>query len=333
MAQHFDEKRLETMGDAVPIADPVGSTWFSSLFTASANGILIHRPPAVYQPTWIDHNGQELSTVGEPSDYLTFDLSKDGDRLVVSKYQLDGYMNLWAMNLLRGNSRPLTLEEATYLDPRWSPDGRHVIFGSTQDSSNALFEVSLPSSSPKEVFKMEDASCYLDDWSQDGKYLLYHQEMKSALWALPYEGDQKPILAARSLSGIIDQSQFSPNGRFIAYNTNESGRHEVWVVPFPPGNASDKWPISTAGGMQPRWSSDGRELYFLTPDAGFMAVNVHTDESFEYGEPEELFRVQLSPASGAEQYAPHPDGERFLFMMPAPSPFKMILNWTSLLEQ
>jgi Tol biopolymer transport system component len=133
----------------------------------------------------------------------------------------------------------------------------------------------------------------------------------------------------------VNQAQFSPDSRWIAYNTNESGRYEVKVVPFPP--ASDKWQISTAGGMQPTWRGDGRELYFLTPDATLMAVDIRPGSKFEWGETHRLFKVELNVNPAVEQYAPAPDGKRFLFVLPASeastAPFNIILNWTALLNK
>ena len=143
------------------------------------------------------------------------------------------------------------------------------------------------------------------------------------------------MLVVRLLSGIVDQGQFSPDGRWIACNTNESGRYEVKVVPFPP--TSDKWQISTAGGVQPTWRGDGRELYFLTLDGTLMAVDVRPGKTFEWGEARPLFRTQLSVLYNTEQYAPAPDGDRFLLVAPASEgstpPFIITLNWTALLKK
>jgi len=133
-------------------------------------------------------------------------------------------------------------------------------------------EVSLPASDPVQVFKFGGKVFGLDDWSPDGQYLLYHDTNQPELWALPLAGDRKPMLVTRSLAGFADQGQFSPDGRWIAYNTNESDRHEVKVVPFPPNG--EKWQISTSGGVQPTWRGDGKELFFLAPDATLMAADV-----------------------------------------------------------
>jgi Tol biopolymer transport system component len=253
----------------------------------------------------------------------------------VSRLQPTGYQNLWVTDLLRGSTTRLTLEQASHVDPRWSPDGRQVIFGSTRDPSRSPFKVSLPTSEPTQVFNYDGGMFSLDDWSPDGRHLLYHDAGQPELWALPLDGEREPMLVARSLSGFIDQAQFSPDGSWIAYNTNESGRPEVMVVPFPP--TGDKYQISTTGGVQATWRSDGRQLYFLAPDSTLMAVDVRPGKIFEWGDARPLFKTQLSISDQMEQYAPDPEGNRFLFVKPTEeslkAPFTVILNWSSLLKK
>ena len=335
MAQSFDEKRLELVGEPLPVVEQVGSYSVFGFFSASTNGVLVYRSQGDSRFAWIDRGGRILGRIGEPGDYPTFDLTKDGNQLVVSRSQPEGLRNLWVIDLRRNLTTRLTLGKVIDTDPRWSPDGRQVIFGSTCDPSRGPFRVSLPASNPVQVFKYEGAVFSLDDWSPDGGYLLYHDAGQPELWALPLSGDRKPILVVRSLSGIVDQAQFSPDGRWIAYNTNESGRFEVKVVPFPP--TSDKWQISRAGGVQPTWRGDGRQLYFLAPDGTLMEVDVRPGKTFEFDEARPLFKIQIEVLYGTEQYAPAPDGERFLFATAAressSAPFTVVLNWTSLLKK
>jgi eukaryotic-like serine/threonine-protein kinase len=338
LSHPFDEKRLELIGEPKAVAEGVGAYGPFGFFSASTTGDLIWRSAdsGSSQFAWLDRSGRELGTIGEPGEYPTFDLSRDGSRLVFSRGSVgDRKTNLWVMDLLRASITRLTLDDASHTDPRWSPDGRQVIFDSTRDPWRSPFRVSLPDSKPEQVYKFEGQQFALDDWSPDGGHLLYHDTQKSELWALPLTGEHKPVLVTRSLAGFVDQAQFSPDGRWIAYNTDESGRHEVKVVPFPP--ASEKWPISTAGGVQPTWSADGRELYFLAPDGTLMAVEIKPGAKFEWGKPRPLFKVTLSVHDQMEQYAPHPDGKRFLFAKPSEqssnSPFTVILNWTSLLKK
>jgi len=334
MVQRFDETRFKLIGDPVAVTEKVGNLGGSGFLSASTNGILTFCKKQENQFVWIDRSDRELGTVGEPGYYLTFDLSKDASQLVVNKANPEGMHNLWVMDLLRGSTVRLTVDDVSHVDPRWSSDGRKVIFGSTRDPSRSPFEVSLPASDPVQVFKFDGKMFGLDDWSPDGQYLLYHDTAQPELWALPLTGDRKPILVTHSLKGFADQGQFSPDGRWIAYNTDESDRYEVWVVPFPPNG--EKWQVSTSGGVQPTWRGDGKELYFLSLDGTLMAVDVHPGAPSAWGEPHRLFKTQLNGISSqVEQYAPGPDGKRFLLLKPAGEsiPITVILNWTSLLKK
>jgi eukaryotic-like serine/threonine-protein kinase len=336
LAQRLDDKRLELVGEPLPVADTVGSIFMYGFFSASTNGLLVFKPSVTSQIIWIDRTGRELSRIGVPGEYPTFDLSKDSSQLVVTKREPNGQQNLWVMDLSRGGTETrLTLGSESDVDPRWSPDARQVIFGSTRDPSRSPFQVSLPSSDPVQVFKFSGKMLALDDWSPDGRYLIYHDTGEPELSAIPLFGGRKPIPVTRSLWGVVDQARFSPDSRWIAYNTNESGRYEVKVVPFPP--TGDKWQISIAGGVQPTWRADGRELYFLAPDATLMAVDIRAGAKFEWGEPHPLFKTQLAASHQMEQYAPAPDGRRFLMVLPnseaSTAPFNVILNWPALLKK
>jgi hypothetical protein len=336
LAQRLDEERQEVIGEALPVADPVGSSLLRGLFSASPNGVLIFRSNASNKMIWVDRDGRELSTLGDPGAYPTFDLSRDGRQLVVSKLLANGQQNLFVFDLLRGSQDRLTLKSERHTDPRWSPDGLQVMFTSSRDPSRGPYKISMPASDPVQVFEFKGAQFGLDDWSPDGQHILYHDGGRPELWAVPLSGDRIPIMVARSLSGTPDQARFSPNGHYIAYNTSESGQSEVKVVRFPP--TDDKWQISTAGGAQPTWSGDGRELYFLAPDATLMAVDIHAGAKFNWGKPHPLFKTPISGLSlQTEQYAPAPDGKRFLLVTASSeissTQFNVILNWTSLLKK
>jgi hypothetical protein len=172
----------------------------------------------------------------------------------------------------------------------------------------------------------------MDAWSPDGRFVLYHVGTTRELMALPVAGDQTPIVVVRPATGIVDEPAFSPNGRWVAYNADDTGRHEIYIKAFPPTDA--RWQISTAGGVQPRWRGDGRELYVVTPDGAMMAVDIGGAAAIEAGPPRELFRTGLSVSPVTDQYAVSHDGKRFLIMRPLGGPpslsFSAILNWRSL---
>ncbi|MBN2241414.1 MAG: serine/threonine-protein kinase [Acidobacteria bacterium] len=337
MVQPFDEKSLELAGEPIAIAAQVGSNSYYPLVSVSATGVLVYTSSVNSRIAWVDRNGRELGRIGEPGVYPTFALSRDASRLVVSRDQGIFQRNLWILDLVRGPMARLTLEEDTrHSDPRWSADDREILFTSTRGFGKTIFRLSLTSSNPVKILELSNFSAGLDDWSSDGRYILYHDTPRADLWAMPLSGDQKPVLAAHSLSGQADQAQFSPDGRWIAYNTNESGRFEVKVIPFPP--TGDKWTVSTEGGFQPTWrGDDGRELYFLKPDGTLMAVDVRAGKVFEWGEIHPLFQTHLNVLSNTEQYAPAPDGKKFIVVAPdsevATASINVVLNWASMLKK
>ena len=185
-------------------------------------------------------------------------------------------------------------------------------------------------------------------WSRDGRFLLYTtsdpKTRKSGLWVLPLEGDKKPFPFLRTEFNNED-GQFSPDGRWVAYFSDESGRNEIYVRTFSPDStaaASDtggKWLISTGGGSEPRWRGDGKELYYLAPDGKLMAVEITTNPVFRAGAPNALFQT---PPQGAfttlgYSWVLTPDGKRFLFLAPVEqtgqAPFTVVLNWQAGLKK
>jgi Tol biopolymer transport system component len=183
-------------------------------------------------------------------------------------------------------------------------------------------------------FGVEGRPVSADDWSPDGRFLLYHHDGGPELWALPLDGDRTPLLVVKS-SARVDEPTFSPDGRWIAYNSLESGRDEVYLAPFPATGA--RWQVSSDGGVQPTWRRDGRELYFLAPDGTMMMVDARLGETPSLDPPQALFRTRIVPTSNTDRYAVSPDGSRFLIMNPvgddAEAPPTVILNWPALLQE
>jgi hypothetical protein len=215
-----------------------------------------------------------------------------------------------------------------------------MVFLSLRGGRDTMYEKSASGAGNERVVAA-DAGWPLS-WSPDGRFVLYSRaDVKTGvdLWALPMTGESKPFTVVQ---GALDQrgGEFSPDGRWLAYESNESGRFEVYVRPFPePGG---KWQVTSAGGTQPRWRRDGRELYYVAPDTRLMAVSVAAGadgKTFNLGVPVPLFQTRLATGAnvlpGRAQYAVAPDG-RFLLNTivdnTAPSPITVVVNWTQLLE-
>ena len=176
---------------------------------------------------------------------------------------------------------------------------------------------------------------FAHSWSKDGRFALYHTGSLGGVWSVPVSGDGDPRPVVQDV-GLVDQARFSPDGRWVAYNGDETGRMEVFVVPFPP--TGERWQVSTAGGVQPLWRGDGRELFYLEPNGDLMSVDVKAARTFVVGPPRVLFRTGLgNPSSLVEEYGVTADGQRFLLRLPAPGSrppeLKLVLDWPALLER
>jgi eukaryotic-like serine/threonine-protein kinase len=190
--------------------------------------------------------------------------------------------------------------------------------------------------SAQPVFQSKDQNKELNDISPDGRYAIYDTGADhNGIWALPLFGDRKPFAFVQS-SPHDGSAVFSPNGRYVAYNSDETGRREIYVQTFP--QPTGRWQISASGGVEPMWRRDGKELFFLTLDEKLMAVNVNTaSPGFEVGIPKELFQAQLIPLwFWRNLYVPSPDGQRFLMLAPVgqakQEPITVVVNWPALLK-
>jgi len=308
--------------------------------SVSNTGILafLQQSDRQQQFTWYDRAGKALGTAGLPGNYGVFDLSNDGRRIATS-VRAGSSQNLWAIAAANGSMTRVTLGGVNDVDPRWSPDGLTLIFGSLRDPSRSPHRVGLTADAPVRLFAFPGRIFALDDWSRDGRWLLYHDARVPELFAHELDGTHtpigKPVPAGRALTGIIDQGQFSPDSKWIAYNSDETGTNEVYVVPFPA--TGERVAISRGGGAQPMWRADGRELYFLALDGTLKTVTITVNgSSLTAADPVELFRPRLPGVSTAtEQYAPHPDGKRFVVLDTVGGDRNLsmgvLLNWPSLL--
>jgi dipeptidyl aminopeptidase/acylaminoacyl peptidase len=339
MTQPFDTRRLEFAGEAVPESEGFIDR---GMFSASENGVLAYRTGSVFpmtQLTWFDRTGKIVGAVGEPGRYDTVALSPDGAKVAVSRLdsQAVGTSAIWLYEFAHGNGQRFTFGPAASYMPVWSPDGSRLVFTSSPTGGNDLYEKASSGIGNEDSLlkSMETKSSY--DWSRDGRWLLYGLLGAGPweLWILPLTGnDHKP---RRYLASQYNESQarFSPDGRFVAYMSDESGRNEVYVQAFPQASGG-KWLISKGGSM-PHWRHDGKELFYISADSKMMAVNVTTAPEFRYGNPKALFEARIfgGPRTlNVTRYDVAPDGQKFLINALAAdassaltSPITVVLNW------
>ncbi len=345
MAQPFDARRLQLADEPTTVVSHVGSFRAFGFFAVSNNGVLVYRTGgggSDFQLTWFDRQGKAVGTAGEPSsEFLSVSVSPDGTRLAASRYDQD--IALWLVDFSRDTSTRFTFGSFSYARAAtWSPDGSRIVFALNGD----IYE--------KTANGMEDEGPLLKssqgktptDWSRDGRFLLYDgvdPQTKSDMWVLPLEGDKKPAPFLRTEFNEED-GHFSPDGHYVAYTSDESGRNEIYVRTFSAdalGGASDtggKWLISTGGGIDPRWRRDGKELYYVAADGRLMAVDVAAGPGFQASAPKVLFQLPaLSTNLTFQSWDVSPDGKRFLFPVPVSgqdtTPFTVVLNWQAGLKK
>jgi hypothetical protein len=341
LASRFDAPRGEVSGEAVPVAQSVGTREgvFRDLVSVSDTGVLAHRAGtgARRQLTWVDSSGKTISLLGSPDEAVPSapELSPDESHVVLMRGTL-GASDIWIVDTARGVPSKLTFRGGSL--PIWSSTGDRVFYR----SRDQLFE--RPSDGVADGRPLLASGGVPQDVSPDGRYMLYAEG--SDLWALPLTGEHKPIGVATSSNFDEGQGQFSPDGKWIAYasNENEAARHQIFVRPFPGPGA--KRQVSDVGGIYPRWRHDGKEIFYVAPDGQLMAVSIQFPSGAPtpaVGTPVALFQTRLatgayilsSGVNARAQYDVARDG-RFLFnnsVEEVAAPITIVLNWTTLLKQ
>ena len=344
LAQPFDPTRLQLAGDPLPVAEQVasGSPSGFAAFGVSESGVLAYAAgsTASRQLTWFDRRGRALETVGVAGEYMAPVLSPDGRHIAIG--QLDARMrtpDIWLVDLARGNSTRFTYSPAGERLPLWSPDGAYILFSSTMRGPWDFYRKPSSGGGDPELVFESSADKFPTDWSADGRFIVFTVSLPGTrwdIWLLPLFGSRTPVPYLQTEFDEI-QGRLSPNGRWMAYTSNTSGTLEVYVQPTSPSGG--KWLISTAGGFDPRWRRDGRELFYIAANQMLMAVPVKTEGAFEAGIPKPLFQTRVSP--GVVPYPPTYDvtaeGQRFLLntlIEDAPaSPITVVLNGTAGLKK
>lgn len=331
LAHPFDEKNLRFTGEPaviverLPYFDKTG--WAD--FSASENGALAYMTELPKtRLVWLERSGRETAQVSAPDDYAGLRLSPDGQKAALTI--LDpraGSGDLWIQDLARDTRTRFVAGATDDSGATWSPDGRRLAyFSCCEDETGSTLHIKDSGDPGKGQLPIKDQRFVSpQDWSPDGRFIIYEKD-QSELWVLPQSGDMKPYPFIQTQSSDPN-ARFSPDGRWVAFVSEETGRPEVYVTRF--DKPGEKWRISTEDGNFPRWSSDGRELFYLTADRAVMTVQIKVGSDFEAGKPTQLFKTDPL----ARDYDVTADGQRFLFIASAPGtqllPFAVVLNWMS----
>jgi Tol biopolymer transport system component len=350
MAQPFDPKRLATTGDAVPIAEKVGHIYNAAgtvgIFSASTNGVLayVNGGSGALGLTWLDRNGKRLANVGDPGMLGRLRLSPD-DKSAAVTGNVDGNQDIWIYDLERHLPRRFTFDPASELDALWSPDGRTIVFNSSRKGRLDLYRKSADGTGAEELLYADDLGKFPSSWSPDDRFLLYavndSPKTRYDIWVLPMT--QQPGVPAKPYPWLQTQfaewrAVFSPDGKWVAYQSDESRRHlEVYVAPF--SGPGGKRQVSTAGGSVPRWPAAGKEIFYVGDDNRLMVAPVSArGAALDIGEARPLFRL---PSTGVGVfYDVSADGQRILAALPreesgksANEAINLTQNWTAELKK
>lgn len=336
IALPFDPVKLEVTGESIPVAQQVQAyaNTASAVFSASQNGVLAYQSGtvrAISQLIWFDRSGRQIATVGAPGDYEDPDLSPDGKRVAINRIDSQfGTTNIWSYEFSQNKPTRFTFSPSFDHHAVWCPDQSTFIFDSQRAGPSDLYKKTIDGTGEDQILLHTPEEKTPCSCSPDGRILIYQSsnpKTKWDLWVLPLNGDLKPKPFIHTDNNEMS-GQISPDGRWAAYSSDDSGRWEVYVTTFP--SAGAKWQISTAGGTQPRWRSDGKELFYLSTSRKLMSVEVKEGERFEAGEAKPLFDTR-SRYTGNVAYDVSSDGQNFLINTlvseDSSPPLTVIVNW------
>jgi eukaryotic-like serine/threonine-protein kinase len=316
-ARQFDAERLQFSGGEIHITDGAEDV------SVSDNGTIVYRPtgPVLSTLTWLDRNGHRTATLGEAGPYDQVVLSPRGRRATLVRLDT---RDLWDVNLATGIFSRFTTDPAFDTDPSWAPDERALAFTSFRTGRATVFVKDLDTGKEEQLVKLDEEAA-VDQWTPDGRFIVFRTFGK-AVYAVPLSGDRKPQMLIDT-PFVEDEVHVSPDGRWVSFNSDESGRWEVYVAAFP--TFTSKRQVSSGGGVQPQWRADGRELFYIGLDGSMMRLRVTVGTQFTASAPEALFTSRIAPTSGVPRYAVSADGQRFLALegSDAGSGFTFLINW------
>jgi Tol biopolymer transport system component len=353
MARPFNLVKLEPEGDAVPLAEGIqfDPQFSSGIFSASENGTLLYQLGVGGRSHSLQvrgRNGQHIGNLGEAAPGTTLRASPDGKNLAYDTISAsEGKIDLWVLHLDSGSRTRLASDPMPlgFHNAVWSPDGRRIAYFSSKAGTRALY-ISAVNEVAKEEERWEssnDIFATASDWTPDANFLILTErplptgEQRISVLSVLGKSGPQPLIEMKGAR--VDGGQVSPDGRWIAYRSDESGKSEIYVSPFP--KPVGKLQVSIGGGVQPRWRHDGRELYYLAFDRKMMAVAVSkTEASFQPGSVRplfEMFRTMWLTVAGQNQYEVMPDGNKFIAVSSdsdeSPAPLSLVQNWTADLKQ
>jgi Tol biopolymer transport system component/predicted Ser/Thr protein kinase len=335
-AQRLDLSSYTLTGDVVRVFDNVKlqSRIFYTAFAAGRDVVVAQKAGEVSlsRLSWYDRSGKIISDSVPPDAYGNLAISPDGKYVAIDKTdESNDNTDVFIYDLARSTFRRFTFDPGIDAVPVWSPDGGRIAFTSSRSRNFDIYVKPAGGSQPeRQLVPTGGVDTFPLDWSRDGHNLLYLAEPD--LWVHSFADSKSHLFLKANAS--LNNAQFSPDGKWVAYSSNESGRWEVYVTSFP--DARGKWQVSTNGGEQPRWRSNGKEIYFLSPDAKLMAASVDTETGFESGTPTVLFQTDPRGRVATTEvtiYDVSGDGQRFLvntnYNNGSAHPISVVLNWKS----
>ena len=351
MAQKFDTSSMQLSGAVTPLAQNVfvNNVINRGIFSVSETGTLVYEVSSHLSTRilFYDRSGKQmpgpegLGASGSPS------LSPDGTKLAFSMNdRAAGKVDIWVQDLARGIKTRLTFSSGINADVSWMPDGKNVSFLSNQDGRFHIYTKAADGTGDSTPLFIDDAAEFFPSWSADGRYVAFQRStgarVQSAygpasgeIWAMPLFGERKPFPVVQNGQFVAIRPALSPDAKWLAYISDESGQQEIYLVPFPHG--SGRWQVSSGGGNMPRWSRDGKELFYLAPGNQLMSAKIaEQNQSLEVSQAQPLFQVSPAQGSLGPVYDVSTDGKKFVVLSEDPHerfpPFTLVLNWPALLK-